>query len=102
MAQDQSQKFLFLVLISAFIFVWFLRCKCQNNETYSPYRRTGGCPPRTGHNYLDAYEQEDYYRKYPYVYPTPQSYTTALYAGRRQLNRSLKAQKEKILHNIIL
>ena len=61
-------------------------------ENYSPYRRTGGCLPRTGYNYLDAYEQEDYYRNYPYIYPTPTNYIRTLYAERRAENAFLKAQ----------
>lgn len=87
MKQDKTQQFLLVgvcLILLVFVLTWVLGC---SREGYSPFRRTGGCPPRTGWNYLDAYEQGDYYNKYPYVYPTPVSYTTAWYAGRRAMNQ---------------
>ena len=111
MAQDRSQKFflwgIFLVL-GVCVLMWLLQRKCdycQNKcyecddkdvETYSPYRRTGGCPPRTGWNYLDAYEQEDYYKNYPYIYPTPTNYTRALYKGRRAEHDFIEARAQQL------
>ena len=38
--------------------------------------------------YLDTYETQDFYKQNPWVYPIPQTYTTALYATRRK-NSSL-------------
>ena len=63
--------------------VWGLKkfTDTKNTESYSPYRGTGGCGYKTGYNYLDVYDQQDYYTKYPYIYPTPLSYTTAWYGG---------------------
>lgn len=78
-------------LIVTGLVVWWLCVK----EGYSPFRHTGGCPPRTGRTYLDAYEQQDYYRKYPYVYPTPHTYITNWYAARRAENDwRMKAREE--------
>jgi len=105
MAQDQAQNFFIwgIVVISlAFIFLWYLgrRCDyCKNDcrkckEDFSPFRRTGGCPPRTGWTYLDEYEQEQYYKQYPYIYPTPTSYTRRWYANRRAENQFLEQQKK--------
>lgn len=115
MPQDTSQKFFLwgiFLIAGVCILMWLLqrRCYyCQNKcyecdddfeklkehgrESFSPYRRTGGCPPRTGYNYLDAYEQEDYYQKYPYIYPTPTNYVRALYTKRREQNAFIEAQK---------
>ena len=111
MVQDQSQKFFFwgiMVIVGVFILAWLLHRKhgyCQNQcwecdekESYSPYRQTGGCS-RTGNTYLDAYKQEDYYQKYPYIYPTPTSYTRAWYANRRANTAFLQAQKLKMEQN---
>ena len=91
MKQDSSQKFLLwgISIILAIVVLGYLRKQKITNEAYMPFRRTGGCPPRTGFSYLDAYEQQDYYRKHPWIYPTPVSYTTAWYNNRRKLNESL-------------
>lgn len=70
---------IFLLLVIIFIF-W----KTSQNEKFSPYRGTGSCPPRTGYTYLDVYEQGDYYKNYPYIYPTPRSYTTNWYDLKRK------------------
>ncbi|MDX1472410.1 MAG: hypothetical protein R3213_13000, partial [Flavobacteriaceae bacterium] len=103
MAQDISQRFflwgIFLIL-GVFVLMWLLQrrcdyCKetCNQKEDYSPYRRTGGCPPRTGNTYLDAYEQEEYYRKYPYIYPTPTNYVRALYGNKRAEMDFIEAER---------
>lgn len=97
MKQDPNQKFLLwgiFLIVGVFVLTWILGCA---REGYSPYRRTGGCSPRTGWTYLDAYEQQDYYRKYPYVYPTPVSYTTAWYAGRRAMDENRMMRKDQTL-----
>lgn len=104
MNQTISQKFLLwgiFLVIGIIAIVWLIKnrydwCsnKCWECENYSPFRRTGECPPRTGYTYLDAYEQEQYYKQYPYVYPTPYSYTTAWYKGRRAEDRFRLRQKE--------
>ena len=89
MAQNQTQMYLLiglLLIVSVYILMWLAnnnRLQCSP-EGYMPYRNTGNCPPRTGYNYLDAYEQSDYYKKYPYVYPTPPSYTRNIFKYRRQ------------------
>ena len=73
------------VIIFVVIVIVILLCMYKNgHENYSPYRHTGGCPPRTGYNYLDQYEQEDYYKKYPYLYPTPQNYIKNMYMLKQQ------------------
>ena len=93
--QTKTQKYLLWAMAIA-LGIWLIMS--VTTEKYSPFRRTGGCPPRTGYNYLDAYEQEQYYLQYPYVYPTPQSYVTAWYADRRQegiYENALKKQVEK-------
>lgn len=113
MAQDQSQKFFLwgiLLVVGVFIFVWLLnrrslycqnQCwKCDENssskEGYSPYRNTGGCSSRTGWTYLDRYDQEDFYRKYPYVYPTPTNYVRQWYANRRANDNFLESVRGKM------
>lgn len=120
MAQDASQRFflwgIFLIL-GVCILMWILqkRCEyCQNKcyecddresesevEDFSPYRRTGGCPPRTGWNYLDAYEQEDYYQNYPYIYPTPTNYTRSLYTGRRAEHAFIEAERHRLAQEYV-
>lgn len=80
---------LIFILIVIILIVW----NNSKNERFSPYRGTGNCPPRTGYTYLDSYEQEDYYKNYPYIYPTPNSYTTEWYKLKRD---ELNYNKEKI------
>jgi len=78
---------IFAVVIALLVFLLMFK----RSEGYSPFRRTGGCPPRTGYNYLDVYEQQDYYKKYPYIYPTPYSYITSWYSDRRRTNKEYQA-----------
>ncbi|MFW9930722.1 MAG: hypothetical protein ACFFD1_15135 [Candidatus Thorarchaeota archaeon] len=88
-------------IIIIFIIVVISICLFQEKlEYFSPYRNTGGCTPRTGYNYLDAYLQEDYYQKYPYIYPTPQTYTTLWYAQQRKQNKALELAKQNVLEKI--
>lgn len=61
-----------IILGIALALIWYLWNACPSREGFNPYR----CG-RTGMNYLDVYEQEDYYRENPYGYPNPESYTTA-------------------------
>lgn len=106
MRQDPAQNFLLwgiLLILTIIVVMWLFRgCESSRSryrnstEGYSPYRRTGGCPPRTGWTYLDAYEQEDYYRKYPYIYPTPTSYTRAWYKLRRKNANLLEQERQRI------
>jgi len=94
---DTNAILLCIIIIAAIICF----CVSKTSEGYSPFRHTGGCPPRTGYNYLDAYEQQDYYMKYPYIYPTPVSYTTAWYAGRRAEDRSYEqARLDQMTKNV--
>jgi len=69
-----------ILLVIALVLVWFMwnLCPTKTIEGYNPYR----CG-RTGLNYLDVYEQEDYYKENPYGYPNPESYTTAWFQLRR-------------------
>lgn len=77
-------------------------CLCSSSqEGFSPYRRTGGCPSGTGWNYLDAYEDQEYYRKYPYIYPTPTNYIRALFKGRRAQNKFQEKQYKKTVQEYL-
>jgi hypothetical protein len=101
------------VIVSLFILTWWIaqkRYDCQNRcwecddsgplnrnkEGYSPYRNTGGCPNSTGWTYQDSYDQEDWYRKYPYIYPTPTNYYRDWYANRRANSRYLESLRKKM------
>lgn len=89
MGQDAAQNFLFygIILIGIiFILIWSMnRMSC--NEKYSTYGVMENAA-RTGMSYLDAYEQQDYYLKYPYIYPSSNSYITRWYANRNLLDKS--------------
>lgn len=94
MKQTITQTFLLTAILCVVIlYAIYGLVNMSRSEGYSPYRGTGGCPYKTGMNYLDVYTQEDYYRKHPYVYPTPNTYVTELYAKRRKQSeiRKLKA-----------
>lgn len=109
MAQNLSQRFFLwgiFIILGIYILVWLIQqkiydCKnkcweCDKKEGYSPYRRTGGCPARTGWTYLDSYAQEDFYRKYPFIYPTPTNYYRDWYANRRANYRFLASLRGKM------
>lgn len=73
----------------------------SSQEKYSPYRYTTGCPSAVRWEYHKEYDNEDYYKKYPYIYPTPTNYVKAWYAGMRANNKFLvekikKMQLEKL------
>ena len=109
MTQNISQNFFLwsiLIIAGVYIMIWLIKrrsdfCKndcwkCNDKEDYSPYRDTGGCPSRTGWTYLDSYAQEDFYRKYPYIYPTPTNYVRDWYANRRANYRFLESLRGKM------
>jgi len=73
-----------IIITSLLVIVIFVLWSSSRNENFSPYRGTSSCPPRTGYTYLDAYEQGDYYKNYPYIYPTPSSYITEWYDLKRK------------------
>lgn len=103
---DSTQKFFIwgiIIIFAIFVIYRFAKgkCLCSNQEGFSPYRRTGGCPVRTGWNYLDAYEDQEYYRKYPYIYPTPTNYIRDLYKGRRAQNKFQEKQHEKVIQEYL-
>ena len=112
MKEDTNQKFFLsgiLIILGVIILIWLLRRKCDYckngcwkcKEGYSPYRRTGDCPPRSGWTYLDAYEQEDYYKKYPYIYPTPTNYWKEWYANRRANYRFLESLRGRMKEELL-
>ena len=65
-------------------------------ENYSPYRYTTGCPSAVRWEAHKEYDNEDYYKKYPYIYPTPTNYVKAWYAGMRANNKFLVEQRRKM------
>lgn len=80
----QTTSLTVIIILIILILIVFIFWNNSKNEKFSPYRGTNNCPPRTGYTYLDAYEQEDYYKNYPYIYPTPSSYTTEWYDLKRK------------------
>ena len=90
-----------LVLVVGVFIVWWLLTSSCNSESYSPYRDTGGCPICSGKTYLDAYYQSDYYRKYPYIYPTPTNYVRALYKGVRAEEKFRERQMRELAEDYI-
>ena len=96
MAQNKSREFFFwgiFLIVAVFVMMAMLKKKCDycksSSESYSPYKGMGSYIPKTGYNYLDVYEQEDYYKKHPFIYPTPLSYTTSWYKGRNKFDHQL-------------
>jgi len=71
----ENEKIIFIVIISVVIICIYIS---KNQEMYSPYRSQKNCF-RTGYNYLDAYTQNDFYKKYPRIYPNPPNYYKQLY-----------------------
>jgi len=68
-----TQTWGIVLVVVVLLLAWFLWSSCSaKREGFNPYR----CG-RTGMNYLDVYDQEDYYAENPYGYPNPESYTTA-------------------------
>ena len=93
--------FYFLVVIGSSIVLILYLMKLPFQEKYSPYRYTAGCPTAVRWESHKEYDNEDYYKKYPYIYPTPTNYVKAWYAGMRANNKFLvekikKMQLEKL------
>lgn len=89
---DQTKLVCVITLVSLLIIVVVYLSSCsQEQENYNHYRGTGNCTFETGRRYLDAYDMQDLYRKFPYVYPTPLSYTKAWYAIDREKQRYFDA-----------
>ena len=86
---DSTQKTLFIAIVlplSILVLAWwydtFIRC----NESFSPFKNTGGIPSEySGYVYLDEYNTQQYYKMNPWIYPTPTSYIRQLYAAERNL-----------------
>ena len=84
-----------LVLLTAII----LGVTYLGKERYSPYRGTGGCPSSSW-EYHREYDSQDYYKKYPYIYPTPPNYIKAWYSGRRANDKFLAEERKKMEQKI--
>lgn len=96
MRQQQNLMWiLVLVFVASILIIWTQRSvqRQDDEEGFLPFRHTGACPPRTGYNYLDAYEQEQYYKKFPYIYPTPQTYVTDWFKLHREEDDFMMKQR---------
>lgn len=73
-----------LVIVVIIAILYYYYSPRRMSELYHIGRQSKStmCPPRTGMNYLDVYEQQDYYKNNPQIYPTPQTYTTLWYKAR--------------------
>lgn len=90
---------IFVILCACLIVVLYTSNTKENYSIYKSYSNNfpGLCGYRTGKNYLDVYEQQDYYSKYPYMYPTPNTFTTKWYELRRQL-KQMYAPKTEVVY----
>jgi hypothetical protein len=57
---------LIVIIISIILVTTSLNGKEQEN--FSPYFETGGCPLNKEWRYLKTYTDQDYYKKHPYIY----------------------------------
>lgn len=73
MGQDTTQQFFgFVIFLSLAIvlLIWLFRKKC---ETFNPFR-----DPPNNKLYLRQYEQQDYYKTHPFIYPSRNTYDILL------------------------
>lgn len=80
----QQHLIYILLLCIGVIAIMGIICKKSYPEPFNHYRELAGCPQKTGYLYLDVYDQGDYYRDHPYIFPTKHSYTTVEYDKTRQ------------------
>jgi len=87
-----NRNIMFFVAVLFILAVLYLGFKTR--EGYNPYEYRSGIvtknsgkfiqPQLTGWHYLDQYLGKDYYLQNPWVYPTPNSYITEWFRGRRE------------------
>lgn len=98
---ELTQKTIFLALVTILIILFMTRCcntfiKC--NENYSPFKNTGGITSEySGYNYLDEYNDQQYYKFNPWIYPTPTSYIRLLYGEERKNAKYLEDMRKKMI-----
>lgn len=96
---DPNQKTLMIAILlplTILVIVWwydrFIRC----NETYSPFKNTGGISDDySNYTYLDEYETQQYYKMNPWIYPTPTSYIRQLYSEERKAEMAEVEKRKK-------
>ncbi len=122
MEQTKSQKFFLwgiLIIVGIMVLMWTLRRRCifcsnkcwqcDEEEGFMPYR--DNCPSLSGMGNLDDYSLtnyfskrgnkaltwgQDYYRSNPHIYPTPDSFNTALYRIKNKYGHMVHNMEEML------
>jgi uncharacterized protein YpmB len=77
-------KFIIIFIVIIILIILITSFNGEEQENFSPYYKTGGCPLDNEWDYLKKYTDQDYYKNNPYIYPPGTNYVKALYGNYRR------------------